>query len=180
MMKKGFLIEKIKPIDLKDIQGLTYEIFKEETMKQITISCRPRGVEMGNHFHKGELKSRNPEKDFILFGEGILFIHDWRESEINGKYEVQAGDLITINAGVYHSLIVRQEIVLLERLWEIYDPLNCDTYRGLKEYRKYIEPDKTLTRRFEGYLITEPDKKTTIEMLEALKKGYEDYHGFDR
>jgi len=30
MMKKGFLIEKIKPIDLKDIQGLTYEIFKEE------------------------------------------------------------------------------------------------------------------------------------------------------
>lgn len=44
------------------------------------------------------------------------------------------------------------------------------------EYKKYIEPDKTLTRRFEGYLIKEPDKKTTIEMLEALKKGYEEYH----
>jgi len=46
----------------------------------------------------------------------------------------------------------------------------------VEEYRKYIEPDKTLTRRFEGYLVEEPDKKTTIEMLEALKKGYEDYH----
>ncbi len=44
------------------------------------------------------------------------------------------------------------------------------------EYKKFIEPDKTLTRRFEGYLIQEPDKKTTIEMLEALKGGYEEYH----
>lgn len=44
------------------------------------------------------------------------------------------------------------------------------------EYRKYIEPDKTLTRRFEGYLMEEPSKATTIEMLEVLKKGYEDYH----
>lgn len=44
------------------------------------------------------------------------------------------------------------------------------------EYKKFIEPDKTLTRRFEGYLVKEPDKKTTIEMLEALKKGYEEYH----
>ena len=46
----------------------------------------------------------------------------------------------------------------------------------LDEYRKYIEPDKTLTRRFEGYLMEEPSKATTIEMLEVLKKGYEDYH----
>jgi len=44
------------------------------------------------------------------------------------------------------------------------------------EYRKYIEPDKTLTRRFEGYLMEEPSKATTIKMLEALKKGYEEYH----
>ncbi|MFA6307290.1 MAG: AAA family ATPase [Patescibacteria group bacterium] len=46
----------------------------------------------------------------------------------------------------------------------------------VEEYKKYIEPDKTLTRRFEGYLMEEPDKNTTIKMLEALKKGYEDYH----
>ncbi|RJQ33582.1 ATP-dependent Clp protease ATP-binding subunit [Candidatus Parcubacteria bacterium] len=46
----------------------------------------------------------------------------------------------------------------------------------IDEYRKFIEPDKTLTRRFEGYLIQEPDKETTIAMLEALKKGYEEYH----
>jgi len=46
----------------------------------------------------------------------------------------------------------------------------------IDEYKKFIEPDKTLTRRFEGYLVEEPDKKTTIAMLEALKKGYEDYH----
>ncbi|MBT4209385.1 MAG: ATP-dependent Clp protease ATP-binding subunit [Candidatus Komeilibacteria bacterium] len=45
-----------------------------------------------------------------------------------------------------------------------------------EEYKKYIEPDKTLTRRFEGYLMKEPDKKTTVKMLEALKKNYEEYH----
>lgn len=44
------------------------------------------------------------------------------------------------------------------------------------EYKKYIEPDKTLTRRFEAYLIKEPDQKTTIAMLMALKKEYEEYH----
>ncbi len=44
------------------------------------------------------------------------------------------------------------------------------------EYKQYIEPDKTLTRRFEGYLIKEPNQSTTIKMLEALKKEYEEYH----
>ncbi|MDP2812538.1 MAG: AAA family ATPase [bacterium] len=46
----------------------------------------------------------------------------------------------------------------------------------VEEYRKYIEPDKTLTRRFEAYLIEEPNMVSTIEMLKALKKNYEDYH----
>jgi ATP-dependent Clp protease ATP-binding subunit ClpC len=45
-----------------------------------------------------------------------------------------------------------------------------------EEYKKYIETDKTLTRRFEGYLMKEPDKVNTIKMLEALKKNYEEYH----
>ena len=46
----------------------------------------------------------------------------------------------------------------------------------VEEYRKYIEPDKTLTRRFEAYLIEEPNMASTIEMLKVLKKNYEDYH----
>lgn len=45
-----------------------------------------------------------------------------------------------------------------------------------EEYRKFIEPDKTLTRRFEGYLVKEPSKKVARQMLEALKKSYEEYH----
>ncbi len=46
----------------------------------------------------------------------------------------------------------------------------------VEEYKKYIEPDKTLTRRFEAYLMKEPTKQETIKMLEALKSGYEEYH----
>ena len=45
-----------------------------------------------------------------------------------------------------------------------------------EEYKKFIEPDKTLTRRFEGYLVEEPDEETTRQMLEALKPSYEEYH----
>jgi len=45
-----------------------------------------------------------------------------------------------------------------------------------KEYQQYIAPDPTLNRRFEALLIQEPTKAKTINMLKALKTGYEEYH----
>ena len=45
-----------------------------------------------------------------------------------------------------------------------------------KEYQQYIAPDPTLNRRFEALLIQEPTKAKTINMLKALKIGYEEYH----
>lgn len=46
----------------------------------------------------------------------------------------------------------------------------------VKEFKKYIEPDTTLTRRFEALLIKEPTAVETIYILKALRQGYEDYH----
>ena len=46
----------------------------------------------------------------------------------------------------------------------------------LKEYRKYIEKDTALERRFQPVLIEEPSVDDTIQILDGIKKYYEDYH----
>lgn len=45
------------------------------------------------------------------------------------------------------------------------------------DYKKYIENDPALERRFQTVLIEEPTPEATLEMLKGLKKYYEDHHG---
>ena len=46
----------------------------------------------------------------------------------------------------------------------------------LKEYRKYIEKDSALERRFQQVLVEEPNIDDSIVILEGIKKYYEEYH----
>ena len=46
----------------------------------------------------------------------------------------------------------------------------------LKEYRKYIEKDSALERRFQQVLVEEPSTEDSIGILEGIKKYYEEYH----
>lgn len=46
----------------------------------------------------------------------------------------------------------------------------------LNEYRKHIEKDAALERRFQPVLVEEPSVEETIEILKGIKKYYEDYH----
>ena len=46
----------------------------------------------------------------------------------------------------------------------------------LKEYRKYIEKDTALERRFQPIIVEEPSVQDTIKILKGIKKYYEDYH----
>ena len=46
----------------------------------------------------------------------------------------------------------------------------------LKEYRKYIEKDAALERRFQQVLVEEPNIEDSIVILEGIKKYYEEYH----
>jgi len=46
----------------------------------------------------------------------------------------------------------------------------------LKEYRKYIEKDTALERRFQPIIVEEPSISDSIDILEGIKKYYEDYH----
>ena len=46
----------------------------------------------------------------------------------------------------------------------------------IKEYRKYIEKDTALERRFQQVMVDEPSTDDSIDILKGIKKYYEDYH----
>jgi ATP-dependent Clp protease ATP-binding subunit ClpB len=55
--------------------------------------------------------------------------------------------------------------------------LHCIGATTLDEYRKHIEKDAALERRFQPVLVTEPNKEDTISILRGLKEKYEVHHG---
>jgi ATP-dependent Clp protease ATP-binding subunit ClpB len=57
--------------------------------------------------------------------------------------------------------------------------LHCVGATTLDEYRKYIEKDAALERRFQKVLITEPTVEDTIAILRGLKERYEVHHGVE-
>ncbi|MFH1428444.1 MAG: ATP-dependent Clp protease ATP-binding subunit [Candidatus Margulisiibacteriota bacterium] len=54
--------------------------------------------------------------------------------------------------------------------------IQCIGATTLQEYRKYIEGDAALERRFQSILVEEPTIEETIEILRGIKTRYEDYH----
>ena len=55
--------------------------------------------------------------------------------------------------------------------------LHCIGATTLDEYRKYIEKDAALERRFQAVLVSEPSMEDTISILRGLKERYELHHG---
>jgi len=57
--------------------------------------------------------------------------------------------------------------------------LHCIGATTLDEYRKYIEKDAALERRFQKVLVNEPTVEDTVAILRGLKERYEVHHGVD-
>jgi ATP-dependent Clp protease ATP-binding subunit ClpC len=57
--------------------------------------------------------------------------------------------------------------------------LRCIGATTVEEYRKHIEKDKALARRFQPVLIDEPSVEDTIEILKGLKQSYEKHHNVE-
>jgi len=55
--------------------------------------------------------------------------------------------------------------------------LHCIGATTLAEYRKYVEKDAALTRRFQPVFVTQPSVEDTISILRGLKEKYEMHHG---
>jgi ATP-dependent Clp protease ATP-binding subunit ClpC len=54
--------------------------------------------------------------------------------------------------------------------------VSCIGATTLKEYRKYIEKDRSLLRRFQAIHVTAPSETETFEILEGIKDRYEQFH----
>ena len=54
--------------------------------------------------------------------------------------------------------------------------LQCIGASTLNEYRKYIEKDGALERRFQPVIVEPPSVDETVEILKGLRKKYEDHH----
>jgi ATP-dependent Clp protease ATP-binding subunit ClpB len=92
-------------------------------------------------------------------GEIILFIDELHTVVGAGRVEgaMDAGNLLK-------PMLARGE-------------LHCIGATTLDEYRRFVEKDKALERRFQTVLVSQPDVEDTISILRGLKERYEVHHG---
>ena len=147
------------------IEGLATRIVKGDVpnnLKDKTIWSLDMGALIAGAKYRGEFEERlkavlKEIKDSD--GKIILFIDEIHLLVGSGAMEgaMDAGNLLK-------PMLARGEIL-------------CIGATTLNEYRKYIEKDGALERRFQKVLVTEPTVNDTIAILRGLKSRFEVYHG---
>ena len=146
-------------------EGLAQRIVRgdvPEGLKDKTIFSLDMGALIAGAKYRGEFEERlKAVLEEIRQSEGgiILFIDELHTIVGAGKTEgsMDAGNLLK-------PMLARGE-------------LHCIGATTLDEYRKYIEKDAALERRFQPVLVDEPTVEDTISILRGLKERYEVYHG---
>ena len=146
-------------------EGLAYRIVKgdvPEGLKNKTIFALDMGALIAGAKYRGEFEERlKAVLSEVQKSEGqiILFIDELHTIVGAGKTDgaMDAGNLVK-------PLLARGE-------------LHCIGATTLDEYRKYIEKDPALERRFQTVLVEEPSVEDTISILRGLKERFEVHHG---
>ncbi|MBW1957999.1 MAG: ATP-dependent chaperone ClpB [Deltaproteobacteria bacterium] len=147
------------------VEGLAHRIVRQdvpEGLKDKTIFALDMGSLVAGAKYRGEFEERLKavlqeikESD----GQILLFIDELHTIVGAGKAEgaMDAGNMLK-------PMLARGE-------------LHCIGATTLDEYRKYIEKDKALERRFQPVTVGEPTVEDTISILRGLKERYEVHHG---
>ena len=146
-------------------EGLAQRIVRgdvPEGLKDKTIFSLDMGSLIAGAKYRGEFEERlKAVLEEIKKSEGkiLLFIDELHTIVGAGKTEgsMDAGNLLK-------PMLARGE-------------LHCIGATTLDEYRKYIEKDAALERRFQPVMVDEPTVEDTISILRGLKERYEVYHG---
>ena len=133
------------------------EGLKDKTLFSLDMSALVAGAKFRGEFEErlkavlNEVKKSN--------GQILLFIDELHTIVGAGKTEgaMDAGNMLK-------PMLARGE-------------LHCIGATTLDEYRKYIEKDPALERRFQQVLVQEPDVENTISILRGLKERFEIHHG---
>ncbi len=146
-------------------EGLAQRIVKgdvPEGLKHKTLFSLDMGALIAGAKYRGEFEERlKAVLQEVTKSEGniLLFIDELHTVVGAGKTEgaMDAGNLLK-------PLLARGE-------------LHCIGATTLDEYRKYIEKDAALERRFQPVLVGEPTVEDTISILRGLKERFEIFHG---
>lgn len=146
-------------------EGLAQRIVRgdvPEGLKDKTIFSLDMGALIAGAKYRGEFEERlKAVLEEVKKSEGgiILFIDELHTIVGAGKTEgsMDAGNLLK-------PMLARGE-------------LHCIGATTLDEYRKYIEKDAALERRFQPVQVDEPTVEDTISILRGLKERYEVFHG---
>lgn len=146
-------------------EGLAHRIVKGEvpdSLKDKRIFALDMGALVAGAKFRGEFEERlKAVLDEVKDSDGniLMFIDELHNIVGAGKTDgaMDAGNLLK-------PLLARGE-------------LSCIGATTLSEYKKYIEKDSALERRFQPILVEEPTVENTITILRGLKERYEIFHG---
>src|SRR6266436_5034510 len=146
------------------VEGLAQRIVKgdvPETLKSRRLLSLDLGALLAGAKYRGEFEERLKAvlQEISSAGDVILFIDELHTLVGAGKAEgaIDASNMLK-------PALARGE-------------LHCIGATTLDEYRKNIEKDAALARRFQPVFVTEPSVEDTISILRGIKEKYEVHHG---